>query len=100
VWRKGSKMSRILFSSWAKSIIPSFCSLSKHVKPSCGTPNHRNLTPGYQPVSFKLDSRSGTPDEFEDMVSRLGNAQVMGWPNHQGSRSPGTLKTSQMLCFQ
>ena len=24
----------------------------------------------YQPVSFKLDSRSGTPEEFSDMVSR------------------------------
>ena len=62
--------------NWAESfreqgpLLPSFCSLSKDVKPSCGTPDHRHLTPGYQPVSFKLDSRSGTPDEFEDMVSR------------------------------
>ncbi|CAL1160984.1 unnamed protein product [Cladocopium goreaui] len=30
----------------------------------------------YQPVSFKLDSRSGTPDEFEDMVSRCTKAGV------------------------
>ncbi|CAL1154275.1 unnamed protein product, partial [Cladocopium goreaui] len=30
----------------------------------------------YQPVSFKLDSRSGTPDQFEDMVVRCQKAGV------------------------
>eukprot|EP00435_Cladocopium_sp_Y103_P030702 s1368_g7.t1 len=30
----------------------------------------------YQPVSFKLDSRSGTPDQFEDMVVRCKKAGV------------------------
>ncbi|CAE7220120.1 Amy1 [Symbiodinium pilosum] len=30
----------------------------------------------YQPVSFKLDSRSGTPAEFSDMITRCQNAGV------------------------
>ena len=30
----------------------------------------------YQPVSYKLDSRSGSEAEFADMVKRCNNAKV------------------------